>query len=95
QIAPNQTQLQALMLVLGERQINTLWVEAGANLAGSLIEENLVDELIVYIAPKLLGDQARGLCHLPSLTRLSDATLWILQSMERIGEDVKMIYMRK
>lgn len=94
-IEPNQTQLQALMLELGKRGINSLWVEAGANLAGSLIEGGLVDELIVYIAPKLLGDQARGLCHLPNLTKLSDATEWKLQSVETIGEDVKMVYTRK
>ena len=94
-IEPNQTQLRALMAELGKRGINTLWVEAGANLAGSLIENGLVDELIVYIAPKLLGDQARGLCHLPNLTKLSDATEWKLQFVEPIGEDVKMVYTRK
>ena len=83
------------MAELGKRGINILWVEAGANLAGSLIENGLVDELIVYIAPKLLGDQARGLCHLPNLTKLSDATEWKLQYVEPIGEDVKMVYTRK
>ena len=92
---PHQTLLQALMLELGKRQINLLWVEAGAHLAGALIEQDLVDELIVYIAPKLLGDQARGLCHLPALTCLADAPLWQLQDMEKIGEDVKLVYRRK
>nr|WP_077065003.1 bifunctional diaminohydroxyphosphoribosylaminopyrimidine deaminase/5-amino-6-(5-phosphoribosylamino)uracil reductase RibD [Mannheimia massilioguelmaensis] len=89
---PNQTMLQALMMALGKQQINSIWVEAGAELAGSLIAENLVDELIIYMAPKLLGDQARGLCHLPALTKLVDAPLWKLQSIEKLGDDVKMIY---
>lgn len=90
-----ETRLQALMLALGKRQINTLWVEAGATLAGALIAENLVDELIIYMAPKLLGDQARDLCHLPNLTQLADAPLWQLQSCEPVGDDLKLIYIRK
>ena len=90
-----ETRLQALMAELGKRQINTLWVEAGATLAGALITENLVDELIMYMAPKLLGDQARDLCHLPNLTQLADAPLWQLQSCEPVGDDLKLIYIRK
>ena len=90
-----ESRLQALMAELGKRQINTLWVEAGATLAGALIAENLVDELIIYMAPKLLGDQARDLCHLPNLTQLTDAPLWQLQSCEPIGDDLKLIYIRK
>ena len=90
-----ETRLQVLMAELGKRQINTLWVEAGATLAGALIAENLVDELIIYMAPKLLGDQARDLCHLPNLTQLADAPLWQLQSCEPVGDDLKLIYIRK
>ena len=90
-----ETRLQALMAELGKRQINTLWVEAGATLAGALIAENLVDELIIYMASKLLGDQARDLCHLPNLTQLADAPLWQLQSCEPVGDDLKLIYIRK
>ena len=90
-----ESRLQVLMAELGKRQINTLWVEAGATLAGALIAENLVDELIIYMAPKLLGDQARDLCHLPNLTQLADAPLWQLQSCEPVGDDLKLIYIRK
>ena len=79
---------------LAERQINSLWVEAGANLAGSLIEQNQVDELLLYVAPKLLGDSARGLCHLPHLQRLADAPLWRLIDIEQIADDLKLIYQR-
>ncbi|OBY52740.1 bifunctional diaminohydroxyphosphoribosylaminopyrimidine deaminase/5-amino-6-(5-phosphoribosylamino)uracil reductase RibD [Aggregatibacter aphrophilus] len=97
QLIPNQREshLQTLMTELGRRQINTLWVEAGATLAGALIAENLVDELIIYMAPKLLGDQARDLCHLPNLTKLADAPLWELQLCEPVGNDLKLIYIRK
>jgi len=97
QLIPNQgeSHLQTLMTELGRRQINTLWVEAGATLAGALIAENLVDELIIYMAPKLLGDQARDLCHLPNLIKLADAPLWELQLCEPVGNDLKLIYIRK
>lgn len=81
-----------LLRELGLRQINSLWVEAGANLAGSLVEQKVVDELILYMAPKLLGDSARGLCHLPHLTRLADAPQWECTNMSRIGDDLKLVY---
>ncbi|MGC6377063.1 bifunctional diaminohydroxyphosphoribosylaminopyrimidine deaminase/5-amino-6-(5-phosphoribosylamino)uracil reductase RibD [Bisgaard Taxon 45] len=92
QLAPSRAYLSDLMTELGLRQINTLWIEAGATLAGALIEAKLVDELIIYIAPKLLGDEARGLCKLPHLTRLADASVWQLHSIEKMGEDMKAIY---
>lgn len=92
QLADSTQYLHDLLFELGRRQINTLWIEAGATLAGSLIEQNLVDELIIYTAPKLLGDDARGLCKLTNLTQLSDATLWKLYSIERFGDDIKSIY---
>lgn len=94
-VLPEENLLNALMLELGKRQINTLWVEAGAHLAGSLIDAQLVDELIVYIAPKLLGDQARSLCQLPHLSQLSDAPLWQLNEYEPIGDDIKLTYTPK
>ena len=53
--------LQALLRELGQRGINELWVEAGRQLAGALVAQQLVDELIVYLAPKVLGDTAQGL----------------------------------
>lgn len=58
------------MMQLGRRQINRVWTEAGATLAGALLTKGLVDELVLYTAPKLLGDDARGLCHLPGIERL-------------------------
>ncbi|EQD62672.1 riboflavin synthase subunit alpha, partial [mine drainage metagenome] len=51
------------------REINELWVEAGPRLAGALLAERLVDELILYVAPKLFGPQARPLAELPELTQ--------------------------
>ncbi|QPB42786.1 bifunctional diaminohydroxyphosphoribosylaminopyrimidine deaminase/5-amino-6-(5-phosphoribosylamino)uracil reductase RibD [Rodentibacter haemolyticus] len=94
-LVPKENVLSELMIELGKRQINTLWVEAGANLAGSLIEQKLADELIIYVAPKLLGEQARGLCQLPHLTKLADAPLWQLDEFQQIGDDIKLTYKPK
>ncbi len=67
--------LVLLMMQLGKQQVNSIWVEAGPTLAGALLQAGLVDELIVYIAPKLLGSDARGLCALPGLEKLSRAPI--------------------
>ena len=87
--------LLQLMEILGYKQINSVWVEAGAKLAGSLIEEKLVDELILYIAPKLLGHEARDLCYLPNIKTLSNAIYWKLNNIETFGSDIKICYQKQ
>lgn len=82
--------LVVLMMQLGRRQINTIWTEAGATLSGALIQAGLVDELILYMAPKLLGDKAMGLCKLPGLEQLSQAPQFILQDVQQIGKDLRL-----
>ncbi|WP_028714885.1 bifunctional diaminohydroxyphosphoribosylaminopyrimidine deaminase/5-amino-6-(5-phosphoribosylamino)uracil reductase RibD [Pantoea ananatis] len=86
----SQLDLVALMMVLGQRQINSVWVEAGATLAGALIQAGLVDELIVYVAPKLLGNDARGLCQLAGLTQLADAPVFAFRDIRQVGDDVRL-----
>jgi len=85
-----QVNLTALMTLLGQQQINSVWVEAGANLAGALIQQGLVDEFIVYLAPKLLGDDARGLCHLPGLSSLSQAPQFMINDVAQVGSDLRL-----
>ncbi len=80
--------LVLLMMLLGKQQINSVWVEAGATLAGALLQAGLVDELIVYIAPKLLGNAARGLCALPGLEELSQAPHFKFNEIRQVGPDV-------
>ncbi|WP_127959159.1 bifunctional diaminohydroxyphosphoribosylaminopyrimidine deaminase/5-amino-6-(5-phosphoribosylamino)uracil reductase RibD [Serratia microhaemolytica] len=82
--------LTGLMQCLAERQINSVWVEAGAHLAGALLQAKLVDELILYLAPKLLGDNARGLCQLVGLERLADAPELQLQEVRQVGTDLRL-----
>lgn len=85
-----QLDLVALMMLLGKRQVNSLWVEAGASLAGALLQAGVVDELIVYLAPTLLGDAARGLCQLPGLQRLADAPAFSFCDVRQVGPDLRL-----
>jgi diaminohydroxyphosphoribosylaminopyrimidine deaminase/5-amino-6-(5-phosphoribosylamino)uracil reductase len=82
--------LVVMMMQLAKRQVNSIWVEAGAQLAGALLQAGLVDELIVYVAPKLLGDNARGLCQLPGLTQLADAPEFVFSDVRQVGPDLRL-----
>ncbi|ADU68241.1 bifunctional diaminohydroxyphosphoribosylaminopyrimidine deaminase/5-amino-6-(5-phosphoribosylamino)uracil reductase RibD [Pantoea sp. At-9b] len=86
----SQLDLVAMMMLLGQRQINSVWVEAGAKLAGALLQAGLVDELIVYLAPKLLGNAARGLCELPGLEHLAAAPALNFSDVRRVGGDLRL-----
>jgi diaminohydroxyphosphoribosylaminopyrimidine deaminase/5-amino-6-(5-phosphoribosylamino)uracil reductase len=83
--------LAALMRALADRGINEVHVEAGYKLNGSLLREGLVDEFLVYLAPRILGDRAHGMFALPELTELADSTNLELRSVAQIGADVRMI----
>ncbi|MEI7994702.1 MAG: bifunctional diaminohydroxyphosphoribosylaminopyrimidine deaminase/5-amino-6-(5-phosphoribosylamino)uracil reductase RibD, partial [Methylococcaceae bacterium] len=83
--------LSAVMDFLAQQQINELLVEAGSILNGALSAENLIDELIVYMAPCILGDQGRGLFHLPGMTTMVDKKVLKLLDVRRVGGDLRLI----
>ncbi len=87
-------QLQAVLQLLAEREVNSVLVEAGATLAGAFISANQMDELIVYLAPKLLGSRARGLLQLPDLVHLRDAPALHWYDTRMVGEDLRLILRR-
>lgn len=78
--------LSALLRELAQRQCNEVLVEAGATLAGSFLRRGLLDEVIIYMAPKLLGSSARALFDLP-LATMSAALPMKIRDMRAIGED--------
>lgn len=82
--------LVVVMMHIAQRQVNSIWVEAGAKLSGALLQIGLVDELILYLAPNLLGDNARGLCHLPGLEQLADAPEFIFSEVRQLGPDLRL-----
>ncbi|HEX7114522.1 MAG TPA: bifunctional diaminohydroxyphosphoribosylaminopyrimidine deaminase/5-amino-6-(5-phosphoribosylamino)uracil reductase RibD [Steroidobacter sp.] len=76
---------------LGRRQCNDVLVEAGPTLAGRLLELGLVDELIVYVAPLLLGQTGRPMAMLPRFDRLEQALRFTLRDLRPLGPDVKLV----
>ncbi len=82
--------LAAMLRDLAEREVNELHVEAGHKLNGSLIREGLVDELLVYLAPKLVG-QGRQMAHFGPLADLDGAVAFEFLSSERVGQDLRLV----
>ncbi|MGH8277586.1 MAG: RibD family protein, partial [Steroidobacteraceae bacterium] len=82
--------LPAVLDRLGELEINELQVEAGPTLAGELLRQGLADELLLYVAPKLLGPQARPLLELPPLTELAEARSLALLEVRELGGDARL-----
>ena len=82
--------LAALLRDLGQREINELHVEAGHKLNGSLVREGLVDEFLVYLAPKLMG-QGADMANFGPLTELSQALPLTFQSTAMVGPDLRVL----
>jgi diaminohydroxyphosphoribosylaminopyrimidine deaminase/5-amino-6-(5-phosphoribosylamino)uracil reductase len=84
--------LHAMLRVLAERELNEIHVEAGAKLNGALLAAGLVDELVLYFAPCLIGDPARGMFTLPSpLGELAARVPLVVRDHERIGDDWRIV----
>ncbi|WP_300443056.1 bifunctional diaminohydroxyphosphoribosylaminopyrimidine deaminase/5-amino-6-(5-phosphoribosylamino)uracil reductase RibD [Zoogloea sp.] len=93
-ILPNtngKVDLSALLLELGRRGINEVLAESGFKLNGSLLREGCVDELILYLAPALVGDTARGLFNLPALSSLDDKRQLNFHDVRQVGRDLRII----
>ena len=86
--------LKALLARLAELEVNELLVEAGPVLNGALVEAGLVDELLVYQAAHVLGNDARGAFAFPELQRMNDRYAFRLCDVRRTGEDLRLSYVR-
>jgi len=82
--------LPALLVALADRGMNEILIEAGATLAGSALLAGLVDELVVYVAPQLLGHAARALVNLPGLERLDERIELQFGDVRRVGPDLRV-----
>jgi diaminohydroxyphosphoribosylaminopyrimidine deaminase/5-amino-6-(5-phosphoribosylamino)uracil reductase len=90
--ADGRIDLAAMLSALGERGINELHVEAGAKLNGALLAAGMVDEILLYVAPALFGDPARGMFAFPTpLSRLSDRIALDIRSIEPMDGDWRVI----
>ncbi len=82
--------LAELMDYLAQQEINEIHTECGAALAGALLKQGLVDELVLYMAPSLLGTQSRGLFDLGEISIMSDKLNLKIEDVRRIGDDIKI-----
>ena len=90
-IKEEQLDLHAVLADLAQRQINEVLVEAGATLAGAFLRAGLVDELLVYMAPHVMGDRARGLFHLPGIETMSQRYALKIADVRQFGSDLRLI----
>lgn len=79
--------LNTMMTILAKRGINEIMVEAGSTLNGALLSAGLIDELIIYMAPKLMGDSAKGLFHLPELQTMAQNIDLNITDIRAVGTD--------
>jgi diaminohydroxyphosphoribosylaminopyrimidine deaminase/5-amino-6-(5-phosphoribosylamino)uracil reductase len=82
--------LTAVLRELALRDINEVWIEAGATLSGAFVAAGLVDELILYLAPHLMGDHARGLLRLPGIECMADRIPLRLDDVRQVGDDLRL-----
>jgi diaminohydroxyphosphoribosylaminopyrimidine deaminase/5-amino-6-(5-phosphoribosylamino)uracil reductase len=93
-VLPNSTgkvDLPGMLSELARRGVNELHVEAGLRLNGSLVREGCVDEFLVYLNPSFLGDGAQGMLDLPPVDSLDARPRLGLRSVERIGDDLRIL----
>ncbi|MGW8227356.1 MAG: bifunctional diaminohydroxyphosphoribosylaminopyrimidine deaminase/5-amino-6-(5-phosphoribosylamino)uracil reductase RibD [Gammaproteobacteria bacterium] len=86
----NTVDMQAVLDTLGEMEVNEVLVETGATLSGAMLQAGLIDELVIYMAPTLMGNGARGLFHLPGLNTMAQKIDLEITDMRAVGKDWKI-----
>jgi len=84
-------ELPEMLNELARRGVNELHVEAGFRLNGSLLREGCVDELLIYLNPSLLGDEAQGMVQLTGISSLEQKVKLKISSLDRIGDDIRIL----
>ncbi|QCI18419.1 bifunctional diaminohydroxyphosphoribosylaminopyrimidine deaminase/5-amino-6-(5-phosphoribosylamino)uracil reductase RibD [Buchnera aphidicola (Aphis nasturtii)] len=87
----NQINIISTLKFLGNLEINNLWIEAGGHLSGSLLKMKLIDEIIIYIAPKILGHEAKPLFFFKNHLKLFECVKFNLLHFKKIGPDIRLI----
>lgn len=79
--------LREVLRYLAELQANEVHVEAGSELCGALLEQKLLDEIVIYMAPHIMGNAARGLFHLPGLASMAERISLDITQVRAVGTD--------
>ncbi|MCB1760580.1 MAG: bifunctional diaminohydroxyphosphoribosylaminopyrimidine deaminase/5-amino-6-(5-phosphoribosylamino)uracil reductase RibD [Gammaproteobacteria bacterium] len=79
-----------LLRMLAERGINDVLIEAGSRLAGAALAAGVIDELVIYAAPHLMGDDARGLFHLPDIHSMQQRIGLEVIDLRMVGKDIRI-----
>jgi diaminohydroxyphosphoribosylaminopyrimidine deaminase / 5-amino-6-(5-phosphoribosylamino)uracil reductase len=82
--------LRQVMAYLASQEINEVLLETGAVLAGAMMAEGLIDELVIYLAPHLMGNSARGLFNLPAIELMSQRLPLKITDLRQVGEDIRI-----
>ncbi|MCU7906288.1 MAG: bifunctional diaminohydroxyphosphoribosylaminopyrimidine deaminase/5-amino-6-(5-phosphoribosylamino)uracil reductase RibD [Candidatus Thiodiazotropha sp. (ex Epidulcina cf. delphinae)] len=82
--------LPEVLRFLAAQEINEVLLESGATLAGAMLEQELVDELVIYLAPHLMGKDARGLFYLPGIRRMSERIELRITDLRQIESDIRI-----
>ena len=90
-LSNKQLDLSWIINDLAENSYYELMVEAGPQLAGAFLQSNLVNEIILYVSPKLLGHEAKALFQLPGIDSLQHAYPLTFQEIQRVGDDLRLI----
>lgn len=84
---PDAIDLKALLRKLGSLEVNEILLETGATLSGAMLSAGLIDELVVYMAPLIMGSQARGLFNLPGLEQMEQRIDLNISDVRAVGRD--------
>ena len=87
--------LASLLKELAKREVNEVWIEAGEGLNGAFLKANLIDELVIYYAPVILGSEAKGMFTLPAFENLENKITTTLLDHRWVGQDLRMRFKLK
>jgi len=83
--------LEDITIDLANKEFNEVLIEAGPNLNGAFLNQGLIDEIIIYLAPSVLGNSSRGMFELPMLNELSESFRFYMESIDQIGTDLRVV----
>ncbi|CAL4325282.1 Riboflavin biosynthesis protein RibD, partial [5-amino-6-(5-phosphoribosylamino)uracil reductase] [Buchnera aphidicola (Protaphis terricola)] len=86
----NNINIISMFKFLGDIEMNNIWIEAGSNLSGILLKMKLIDEIIIYIAPKILGHEAKPLFKFQNNNKLIECIQYKFLDFKKIGKDIRL-----